>query len=100
MVHRMNIPIIGVVENMSYLLLPETGKRVELFGRSKGEEMSREAEAPLLGQLPIDPELAELCDSGQIESYNSEALIAFSLAFTQALPPLAQVFFDRDQKGG
>jgi len=96
MAHQLNVPILGVVENMSYLLLPETGKRVELFGKSKGEEMALEAEAPLLGQLPIDPELAELCDSGEIERYNSEPFIALSLAFVQAMPALARPLFDQD----
>ncbi len=96
MAHQLNIPIVGVVENMSYFLLPETGRRVELFGKSKGEEMSLEAEAPLLGQLPIDPELAELCDSGEIERYNSDAFIALSLAFVQAMPALAHPFYDQD----
>ncbi len=89
MAQKMSIPIIGVVENMSYFLLPETGKRIELFGPSKGEEMSQEVVAPLLGQLPIDPELAQLCDSGQIERYNSEAFTALSQAFAQAMPALA-----------
>jgi hydrogenase maturation protease len=86
MAEKLSIPVLGVVENMSYFLIPETGKRIELFGRSKGEEMAREAEAPLLGQLPVDPALAALCDDGDIERYNSEAFIALSAAFTQAMP--------------
>ncbi len=85
MASSLNVPVLGVVENMSYLIVPETGKKLELFGRSKGEEMAREADAPFLGQLPIDPELAHLCDEGEIERYNSEAFIAFSQAFTDAL---------------
>lgn len=85
MANNMHIDVLGVVENMSYLLIPETGKKLELFGKSKGEEMAREADAPLLGQLPIDPELAQLCDEGDIERYNSEAFIAFSQAFTEAM---------------
>ena len=90
MAQNMSVPIIGVVENMSYFLLPETGKRIDIFGQSRGEEMSQEAGAPLLGQLPIDPELACLCDSGEIERYNSEAFIAFSQALIQAIPVPAQ----------
>ena len=86
MAQKMSVPIIGVVENMSYFVVPETGKRVELFGPSKGEEMSKEAQAPLLGQLPVDPEIARLCDSGEIERYNSEAFTALSQAFIQAVP--------------
>jgi len=86
MVQKMDKAILGVVENMSYLYIPEIDKRIELFGKSKGEEMARVANAPFLGQLPIDPELARLCDEGTIESYNSDAFVALSQAFVQALP--------------
>ena len=85
MARNMNIPILGVVENMSYFPLPETGKRVELFGSSKGEEMAKAAGAPLLGQLPIDPEIARLCDKGDIEHYDSEPLNSFAEALLQAI---------------
>jgi Mrp family chromosome partitioning ATPase len=71
MAQKMNVRVLGVVENMSYLVLPETGKRLEIFGRSKGEEMAKASGAPLLGNLPIDPELAKLCDEGEIERYSS-----------------------------
>jgi len=74
MARTLNVRVLGVIENMSYLILPETGKRMEIFGRSKGEEMAKASEAPLLGQLPIDPELARLCDEGNIEKYRSDAL--------------------------
>jgi len=87
MANSLNVQVLGVVENMSYLIVPETGKKLELFGRSKGEEMARGSDAPFLGQLPIDPELAHLCDEGEIERYNSEAFIAFSQAFTGAISP-------------
>jgi Mrp family chromosome partitioning ATPase len=84
MVQKMNISIIGVVENMSYFLLPDSGKRVELFGKSKGTEMARAAGAPLLGQIPIDPLLAQLCDEGNIERYDSDAVSNFADAFLKA----------------
>jgi len=74
MAQKMNVRVLGVIENMSYLVLPETGKKMEIFGRSKGEEMAKASGAPLLGQLPIDPELARLCDQGEIERYNSDAV--------------------------
>jgi len=74
MAQKMNVRVLGVVENMSYLVLPETGKKLEVFGRSKGEEMARASGAPLLGRLPIDPELAKLCDEGRIEKYSSDAV--------------------------
>jgi ATP-binding protein involved in chromosome partitioning len=74
MAQKMNIRVLGVVENMSYLLLPETGKKLEVFGKSRGQEMAKASGAPLLGTLPIDPELARLCDEGSIEKYSSDAV--------------------------
>jgi hypothetical protein len=68
----MNKPIVGVVENMSYLYVAELKKKIELFGKSRGQEMAEAAGAPLIAQIPIDPELAALCDQGEIEKYNSE----------------------------
>jgi len=86
MAQKMDKPILGVVENMSYLYVPEINKRIEPFGKSQGQEMAEAARAPLLGQLPIDPELARLSDEGEIERYSSDAFITFSQAFTLALP--------------
>ena len=74
MAQKMNVRVLGVVENMSYLVLPDTGKKMEIFGRSKGEGMAKASGTPLLGQLPIDPELARLCDQGEIERYSSDAV--------------------------
>lgn len=85
MAQKMNIPVLGVVENMSYFLLPDGKKKVEIFGKSKGEEMSASAEAPLLMQLPIDPQLAQLCDEGNIEGYESEILSEFSSRVLMAI---------------
>jgi Mrp family chromosome partitioning ATPase len=86
MAKQMNIPIVGVVENMSYFILPDSGKRLELFGKSKGKEMAEIAGAPLLAQIPIDPELARLCDEGKIERYSSEIFDSLSQNFIQAFP--------------
>ena len=85
MAKKMDKPILGVVENMSYLYVPEIDKRIELFGKSRGEEMAQTAGAPLLGQLPLDPELAKLCDEGAIERYNSDAFAAMAQALIQIL---------------
>ena len=85
MTKKMDKSVLGVVENMSYLVLPDSGKRMELFGRSKGQEMAKVAEAPLLAQIPIDPELARLCDEGEIERYDSEVLNSFAETFLQAM---------------
>jgi Mrp family chromosome partitioning ATPase len=74
MAQKMDKPVLGVVENMSYLYIPEIDKNIELFGKSRGKEMSKAAGAPLLGQLPVDPELAKLCDEGNIENYGAEII--------------------------
>lgn len=71
---QMGKSILGVVENMSYLYVPEIDKKIELFGQSRGEEMSKATGAPLLAQLPIDPQLARVCDEGNIEAYDSELI--------------------------
>lgn len=85
MAQQMSKRVLGVVENMSYLYVPEIDKKIELFGRSRGEEMAHAANAPLLGQLPIDPELAKLCDEGNIERYDSEVLSRLGQSVSQAI---------------
>jgi len=85
MAQKMDKPILGVVENMSYLYVPEIDKRIELFGKSRGEEMAQAAHAPLLGQLPIDPELAKLCDEGNIERYDADVMNSLGESLSQAI---------------
>jgi len=85
MARQMDKSILGVIENMSHLYVPEIDKKIELFGRSRGEEMAQAVAAPLLGQFPIDPELAKLCDEGNIERYESEPLNKFSEAFLRTM---------------
>ena len=85
MTRQMKKTILGVVENMSYLYIPEIKKKMEIFGKSHAEEMAQSAGAPLLGQLPIDPGLATLCDEGNIERYDSEAYNAYIQKLTGAL---------------
>jgi hydrogenase maturation protease len=85
MTQTMNIPIVGVVENMSYLVIPETGKKLELFGKSRADEMARAAAAPMLAQIPVDPELARLCDEGNIERYDSEIMNNFAQTLVKAV---------------
>jgi len=74
MTRKMEKRILGIVENMSYLYIPEIDKRIEIFGRCHGKELASKINAPLLGQLPLDPELARLCDEGNIEHYDSEVI--------------------------
>lgn len=82
MAQRMEKPILGVVENMSYFYLPEIDKKMEIFGKSRGQEMAQAADAPLIAQLPIDPELAKLCDEGNIERYDSDIINKLGVAIS------------------
>jgi hydrogenase maturation protease len=90
MAQQMGKLILGVVENMSYLYVPEIDKKIELFGKSRGEEMAQAANAPLLGQLPIDPALSKLCDEGNIERYDGEIIARLGQSLSQAISAKAQ----------
>jgi len=85
MAAKMDKKVLGVVENMSYLYVPEIDKKIEIFGKSRGEQMAKTAKAPLLGQIPIDPEMARLCDEGKIEQYNGEVIDNLSRNLLKAL---------------
>jgi hydrogenase maturation protease len=71
MARKMEKRVLGIVENMSFLYLSDSDKRIEIFGRSRGEEMAQTVNAPLLAKIPIDPQLARLCDEGKIENFES-----------------------------
>ena len=72
MAKMMNIPILGIVENYSFLRCPDCGKEIKVFGESHVEEVAEKYELKVLTKLPIDPELASLCDKGMIELYEGE----------------------------
>jgi hydrogenase maturation protease len=95
MARQMGKPILGVVENMSYLYMPEIDRKIELFGKSRGEEMAKAAHAPLLGQLPIDPALAKLCDEGNIERYDAEIIAKLGESLSQVTSAKATSGSDR-----
>lgn len=67
MARKMNIPIVGLVENMSYLECPDCGKKISVFGESHIEEVAKEYGIPLLAQIPIKPEVAGAVDQGTVE---------------------------------
>lgn len=74
MAEMMEIPVLGLVENMSYLICPDCGKEIPVFGVSKAEEVAKEYGIDLLGRLPIDPKLAAACDKGMIETFEGDWL--------------------------
>ena len=71
MAASLEAPVIGLVENMSYALCPHCGERVEPFGASHSEQAAQTMDIPLLGRLPLDPEISRLADEGRLEEYSS-----------------------------
>jgi Mrp family chromosome partitioning ATPase len=67
LVHQLKKPVLGVVENMSYFVAPDTGARYEIFGPSYAQRVAELAQAPVLARIPIDPAKARLADEGRIE---------------------------------
>jgi Mrp family chromosome partitioning ATPase len=74
MLKQLNIPVLGVVENMSYYPCPDTGKLHLIFGPSHAAELAKEVNTALSVQLPIDPQIAELGDIGKIEDFRQPEL--------------------------
>ncbi|MBQ8658007.1 MAG: Mrp/NBP35 family ATP-binding protein [Clostridia bacterium] len=74
MANIMHVPVLGIVENMSYLTCPDCGKKIEVFGRSKVEEIAKEYAIPAIARIPLDPKIAEFADEGRIEDYETDAL--------------------------
>ncbi len=65
MARQMNIPVLGLIENFSYLVCPECGREIPVFGKSKVQEAADEMDILVAGRVPIDPKLTELCDAGE-----------------------------------
>ena len=74
MAQMMNIPILGVVENMSYLVCPDCGKKIPVFGDSHLEEIAAKYGVKVLAKMPLDPQLTACADGGAIEAYAGDAL--------------------------
>jgi len=83
---QLKIPLLGLVENMSYAVCPKCGERIEIFGPSQAGATAANIGAPLLGHLPLDPELARLCDAGEIEQYRAETFEGIVEAIVSAMP--------------
>lgn len=74
MAKKMDAPILGLVENMSYLKCPGCGEKISVFGEPKGETLASSLELPFLGSIPLDPAIARLSDQGRIEEYSSSTI--------------------------
>src|SRR5574344_770293 len=74
MANMMKIPVLGMVENYSYLRCPDCGKEIQVFGKSHLDQVAQHFELPILARLPIDPAIAESYDNGLMETVNTDAL--------------------------
>ena len=77
MAKLMNIPVLGLVENMSYFVCPDCGKKHDIFGQSKIDETAGELGLPVLAKLPIDPHINRLVDMGRVEEVHLSELDEF-----------------------
>ena len=78
----MNIEVLGIVENMSYVVCPDCGKNFHIFG-SGSESIAEELNLDLLGKMPIDVSLAQLVDNGEFELFQNEYLAAAAKAIDE-----------------
>jgi len=85
MTKMMDVPLLGVVENMSFAVCPKCGEKFFLFGPSHVDEITTKFGVPVLAELPIDPSMAELGDSGRLEEYEDHDLV----------DPLVQAVIDK-----
>ncbi len=74
MANMMHVPVLGFVENYSYLLCPDCGKKINVFGKSHLDEIAEKFGLPVLARLPIDPAVAEAYDNGQMETVNTDGV--------------------------
>jgi len=91
MSQHLNVSVVGVVENMSYLTCPKCGERIEVFGPSQAMRTANQLGVPMLAQLPLDPDLARRCDAGEVELYSNDLFDALATKVMERLPETKSV---------
>jgi Mrp family chromosome partitioning ATPase len=86
MAARLEVPLLGLIENMSYVVCPDTGKQLEVFGPSKSAAVAARFRIPLLGRLPIDPQVAQFCDVGRVEDLPAEEFAPIVEELVKSVP--------------
>ncbi|MBC7264180.1 MAG: Mrp/NBP35 family ATP-binding protein [Chloroflexi bacterium] len=86
MASQLQVPILGLIENMSYFQCPDNDQPYDIFGPSHAEETARRLGVPLLGRLPIEPRLSQLCDQGAIEAYPTETFAPIVARLIEVIP--------------
>ena len=87
MAEMMKVPMLGIVENMSYIECPDCGKKIEVFGKSKLPEVAERYNLDILGTLPINPALAEACDKGEVETALPDGMLPKAVSAVEAITP-------------
>ncbi|MBR5613748.1 MAG: Mrp/NBP35 family ATP-binding protein [Clostridia bacterium] len=85
MAQLMDIPILGIVENMSYVECPNCSEKISIFGESKLDETARNAGLKALGKIPMRADIASRCDAGRVEDIESEAWLSDAIAAVKDL---------------
>ena len=85
MARDLHVPLLGVVENMAYISCPRCSERIDLFGPSRVGKVAEEYGIPVLGRLPVNPNISELSDSGRLEEHSSPELAGLGTAFEKAV---------------
>jgi len=87
---QLNLPVLGVLENMSGFVCPKCGQRTDIFKAGGGQEMARQMNVPFLGRIPIEPQIVDACDSGQpyVQHYSQSQT---AKAFNEAMLPLLKL---------
>ena len=91
MAQMMDIPVLGLVENMSYVECPDCGKKIHLYGESHVDEVAAKYHIPVLGKMPIDPAIALNCDKGLVELVEAPWLDMAADAVEAAAPKRGRV---------
>jgi Mrp family chromosome partitioning ATPase len=86
MAEMMNVPVLGLVENMSYFTCPDCGKKHEIFGASQADSVAKEFDIAHVARLPIDPKITAMVDAGQVEQVSGDYVSALVDSLEQALP--------------
>ncbi|MGQ9719425.1 MAG: Mrp/NBP35 family ATP-binding protein [Nitrososphaerales archaeon] len=90
MAKRMNIPILGLIENMSYIECPKCKEKIELYGSSRGFEFAENVETRFLGKIPVDSNISILSDQGRLEDYTNPAFKEITRAIRSSLEELVK----------
>ena len=91
MAEQMNIPILGIIENLSYLSCPDCDKKIEIFGKSNVDTIAQKHGLKVLAKLPLTPAVATLCDNGEIENFNEDWL-------NEAVKAIEELFKNTEDK--